>query len=42
MQNTTVEMIKSRIELLEARPKENQRIRNKLIRQIRMKEKESK
>lgn len=42
MQNKTTEMLKSRIELLTARPKENQRIINKLVRQIRKMEKEGK
>lgn len=42
MQNKTVDMLKSRIELLTARPKDNQRVINKLIRQIRKMEKEGK
>lgn len=40
MQNTTVEMIKSRIEVLTARPKDNQRIINKLIRKVNRMERE--
>ena len=42
MQNKTTEMLKTRIELLTARPKENQRIINKLVRQVRKMEKEGK
>lgn len=42
MQNTTVDMLKSRIELLTARPKDNQRIIDKLVRQVRKMEKEGK
>ena len=42
MQNKTSEMLKSRIEVLTARPKENQRIINKLVRQVRKMEKEGK
>lgn len=42
MQNKTTEMLKTRIELLTARPKENQRIINKLVRQIRKMEAENK
>lgn len=40
MQNTTVDMLKTRIELLTARPKDNQKIINKLVRQVRKMEKE--
>lgn len=42
MQNKTVDMLKSRIELLTAKPKDNQRIINKLVRQVRKMEKEGK
>lgn len=42
MQNKTVDMLKSRIEVLTARPKDNQRVINKLVRQIRKMEKEGK
>lgn len=42
MQNKTVDMLKSRIELLTARPKDNQRIIDKLVRQIRKMEAENK
>lgn len=38
----TIEMLKSRIELLTARPKDNQRIIDKLVRQIRKMEAENK
>lgn len=40
MQNTTVNMLKTRIELLTARPKDNQKIINKLVRRVRKMEKE--
>ena len=42
MQNKKTEMLKTRIELLTARPKENQRIIDKLVRQIRKMEAENK
>lgn len=42
MQNKTTEMLKTRIELLTARPKDNQRIIDKLVRQIRKMEAENK
>ena len=42
MQNTTVDMLKSRIELLTARPKDNQKIINKLVRQVRKMERKGK
>lgn len=42
MQNTTVDMLKTRIELLTARPKDNQRIIDKLVRRIRKMEAENK
>ena len=40
MQNITIEMIKSRIEVLTARPKDNERIIKKLIRKVNRLEKE--
>lgn len=42
MQNTTVNMLKTRIELLTARPKDNQKIIDKLVRRVRKMEKEGK